>query len=41
VFTQEEIAQHLGLKLEGNASARRLIRNAMIALQNHGLISFE
>ena len=41
VFTQEEIAQHLGMNLDGNASARRLIRNAMIALQNHGLISFE
>ena len=41
VFTQEEIAQHLGLKLDGNIAARRQISNALIALQNHGLISYE
>ena len=41
VFTQEEIAEHLGTSLAGNETVRRQIRNALIALQNHGLIGYE
>lgn len=41
VFTQEEIAQHLGVKLEGKPETRRQIKNGLIALQNHGLIQYE
>lgn len=41
VFTQEEIAQHLGLKLDGQPETRRQIKNGLIALQNHGLIQYE
>ena len=41
VFTQEEIAQHLGVRLEGKPETRRQIKNALIALQNHGLIQYE
>lgn len=41
LFTQEEIAQHLGLSLAGNETVRRQIRNSLIALQNNGLIDFE
>lgn len=40
-FTQEEIAQHLGLKLQGNPRARQMIHNALDLLQNNGLIKFE
>ena len=40
-FTQEEIAQHLGLSLAGNETVRRQIKNCLIALQNNGLIDFE
>ena len=41
VFTQEEIAQHLGLKLAGNPRARRSIHNALDLLAAVHLISFE
>jgi hypothetical protein len=41
VFTQEEIAQHLGLKLQGNPRCRQAIHNALDILQDVGLISFE
>ena len=41
VFTEEEIAEHLGLKLDGNLVARRQIKNALIALQNNELIKYE
>ena len=41
VFTQEEIAQHLGVKLDGKPETRRKIKNGLIALQNHGLIEYE
>ena len=41
VFTQEEIAQHLGMKLAGNPRARQMIHNALDLLQNNGLIKFE
>lgn len=41
VFTQEEIAEHLGVKLGGNPRARQAIHNALDVLQNNGLISFE
>jgi len=41
VFTQEEIAQHLGMKLAGNPRARQMIHNALDVLQDVGLISFE
>ena len=41
VFTQEEIAQHLGLKLQGNTRCRQAIHNALDMLQDVGLISFE
>lgn len=41
VFTQEEIALHLGLNLDGNLAARREIKNGLVALQNHGLIGYE
>ena len=41
VFTQEEIAQHLGMKLAGNPRARQMIHNALDILQDVGLISFE
>ena len=40
-FTQEEIAQHLGMKLAGNPRARQMIHNALDLLQNNGLIAFE
>lgn len=41
VFTQEEIAQHLGVRLDGKPETRRQIKNALIALQNNGLIEYE
>lgn len=41
VFTQEEIAQHLGMKLAGNPRARQMIHNALDILQDVELISFE
>lgn len=41
VFTQEEIAEHLGTSLAGNETVRRQIKNSLIALQNHGLIGYE
>jgi len=41
VFTQEEIAQHLGLALTGNETVRRQIKNSLICLQNNGLIDYE
>lgn len=41
VFTQEEIAQHLGVKLDGKPATRSKIKNGLIALQNHGLIEYE
>ena len=41
VFTQEEIAQHLGVKLDGKPETSRKIKNGLIALQNHGLIEYE
>ena len=41
VFAQEEIAQHLGVKLDGKPETRRKIKNGLIALQNHGLIEYE
>ena len=41
VFTQEEIAEHLGTSLAGNETVRRQIKNSLIALQNHGLIEYE
>lgn len=41
IFTQEEVAEHIGVKLDGNAVARRMIKHGLIALQNHGLIAFE
>lgn len=41
VFTQEEIAQHLGMKLAGNPRGRQMIHNALDLLQNNGLITFE
>ena len=41
VFTQEEIAQHIGLKLAGNPRGRQMIHNALDVLQDVGLISFE
>lgn len=41
VFTQEEIAQHLGVRLDGKPETRRKIKNGLIALQNHGLIEYE
>lgn len=41
VFTQEEIAEHLGIKLAGNPRGRQMISNALDVLQNNGLISFE
>lgn len=41
VFTQEEIAEHLGTTLAGNETVRRQIRNSLIALQNNGLIQYE
>lgn len=41
VFTQEEIAQHLGLKLAGNPRARQTIHNALDLLAAVELISFE
>ena len=41
VFTQEEVAEHIGIKLAGNARGRQLVRNALDVLQNNGLIKFE
>lgn len=41
VFTQEEIGQHLGVSLDGNLVARNKIKNALISLQNNGLIEYE
>ena len=41
VFTQEEIAQHLGVMLDGKPETRRQIKNGLIALQNHGLFEYE
>lgn len=41
VFTQEEIAEHLGIKLAGNPRGRQMISNALDVLQNNGLITFE
>ena len=41
VFTQEEIAQQLGVRLDGKPDTRRKIKNGLIALQNHGLIEYE
>ena len=38
VFTQEEIATHLGLKLAGNPRARKSIHNALDLLAAVGLI---
>jgi hypothetical protein len=32
VFTQEEVAEHIGIKLDGNAVARRMIKHGLIAL---------
>ena len=40
-FTAEEIAEHLGTNLSGNLTVRRQINNALIALQNNGLIDYE
>ncbi len=41
VFTQEEIAQHLGMKLAGNPRARQMVHNALDLLQDTELISFQ
>ena len=41
VFTQEEIAQHLGMKLAGNPRARQMIHNALDLLKDVELIDFE
>lgn len=41
VFTQEEIAQHLGMKLAGNPRGRQMIHNALDLLAAVELISFE
>lgn len=40
VFTQEEIAKHLGIKLAGNADARSKIKNGLLLLRNCGLVMF-
>ena len=41
VFTQEEIAQHLGMKLAGNPRAQQMIHNALDLLKDVELIDFE
>ena len=37
-FSYEEIAQHIGIKLAGNARGYQYIQNVLTALQNNGLI---
>lgn len=37
-FSYEEIAQHIGIKLAGNARGYQQIQNILTALQNNGLI---
>lgn len=39
-FTIEEIATHIGIKLGNNARNYEMINNALICLQNHGLIDY-
>lgn len=40
VFTTEEIAQHIGLKLEGNSRAYMTINDNLLVLSKLGLISY-
>lgn len=40
VFTQEEVAKHLGINLTGNADARSKIKNGLLLLRNCGLVTF-
>lgn len=41
VFTEKEVAEHLGISVAGNGGAYNRIRNYLYALRNNGLINFE
>lgn len=40
VFTIQELAEHTGIKLEGNLRGYETINNALTCLTNNGLISY-
>lgn len=41
IFTEKEVAEHLGMNVVGNGSVYNRIRNYLYALRNNGLIDFE
>lgn len=40
IFTIEEIAKHIGIKLDGNSRNYEIINNALVHLKNNGLIDY-
>ena len=40
VFTLEEVAEHVGIKLDGNQRNYNIINNALVCLRNNGLVEY-